>query len=72
MPRLFARNEKQFIAQEVNKSRLVTKIWWAVEGVNGQIKKVFHLFWNTISNHYIGSDKLRRFLRIGCAMLNAL
>ena len=56
---------------EGNASRLVAKLRWVIESVNGRIKNVFNFFDNTISNHYVGNGKLRRFIRIASALLNA-
>jgi DDE superfamily endonuclease len=71
MPNLLTRGHKQFTWEEANESRLVTKIRWVVESVNGRIKNVFKFFRSTIQNTYIDNDKAARFLRIACAMLNA-
>jgi len=71
MPRLLAKGQKQFTDLEGNASRMVTKLRWVIESVNGRIKNVFHFFRNTISNHYVRNGKMKRFLRIACAMLNA-
>jgi hypothetical protein len=71
MPRLLTGNRKQFTDLEGNESRLVTKVRWVIEAVNGRLKNVFNFFDNTIQNHYVENNKLLRFLRISCAMLNA-
>jgi hypothetical protein len=71
MLQLLTGKKKQFSDLKANESRPVTKIRWVIESVNGRIKNKFHFFNNTIQNHYVGNNKLLRFLRVACAMLNA-
>jgi len=70
MPNLLPRNQKQLTCAQANESRLCTAVRWVVESVYGRLKNVFKFFGRKISNHYICSDKLNRFIRIACAMLN--
>src|SRR5271156_3259486 len=71
MPNLLGPKRAQFTCEEANESRLVTKVRWIVESVNGRIKNVFRFFDHVIPNTYLTHDKLGRLLRIACAMLNA-
>ena len=71
MPSLLEKGQRQFTTMEGDASRLVTKLRWVIESVNGRIKNVFNFFDNTISNRYVGNGKLRRFLRIASPLLNA-
>lgn len=69
MPNLLKKKQKQFTDKEGNQSRQVTMERWLVEAVNGRLKNKFSFFDCTIRNSYI--PKLRRFLRIACALINA-
>lgn len=69
MPHLLSKNQKEYTAEEANESRCVTKIRWVVESVNGRLKIMFPFFQDTIHNNYL--NKVGRFLRIACAMINA-
>lgn len=67
MPR-FLNKQQQFSTEDANKTRLVTKVRWVVEAVNGQLKN-WRAFDKVIPNTqipYIGD-----YVRIVCAMLNA-
>ena len=64
----FLNKQAQFSTEEANKTRLVTKIRWVVEAVNGQLKN-----WRALNNvipnvqiPYIGD-----YVKIVCAILNA-
>ena len=71
MPNLLQPKQTQFTQEQANESRLVTKVRWVVESVNGRLKNVFKFFRGVISNNYLADNKLRRFVRISCAFLNA-
>ena len=63
----FLKGKKQHSTQEANKSRLVTKVRWVVEAVNGLIK-TWLFFKNIVPNksiRYIGDD-----FRAVCALIN--
>jgi len=70
MPSLLPRTQKQLTCKEGNESRLCTAVRWVVESANGRLKNVFPFFGHTISNKYLCSTKLNRFVRIACAILN--
>lgn len=68
MPHFLNKSQRQHSTEEANESRLVTKVRWVVESVNGRIKK-----WKALSNTmpntqipYIGD-----YVRIVCSICNA-
>ena len=68
MPHFLNKPQKQHTSEEANESRLVTKVRWVVESVNGRIKK-----WKVLSNilpnsqiPYVGD-----YVRIVCSLCNA-
>ncbi|XP_033729800.1 uncharacterized protein LOC117318996 [Pecten maximus] len=67
MPRFLSRGQKQFTTEEANSSRLVTKIRWIVESVNGRIKQ-WKFLQNIVPNNqipYIGD-----YVQLICALCN--
>lgn len=48
MPKLLAKNQKQFEESEANESREVTMLRWVTESANGRIKNMFKFFDHTI------------------------
>jgi hypothetical protein len=58
---------KQHTTEDANASRLVTKIRWIVESVNGRIKQ-WRFFDKVVSNHYI--PYIGEFIRLVSAMCN--
>jgi len=74
MPKFLKPKQKQFTCQEANESRMVTLTRWVVEAVNGLLKNVFKFFELVVPNHYFirnCNEKLGRYIRICCAILNA-
>lgn len=67
MPDYLAKNQKQHDVLEANESRLVTKIRWVVEAVNGLIKN-WKYFDNIILN--VNIPHIKRDFRIVCAIIN--
>ena len=63
----FLNGKKQFDVGNVNASRLVTKVSWIVESVNGRLKQ-FKFFNQTIQNNLI--PYLKDYLLIICAIIN--
>ena len=63
----FLNGSKQHTDKESNESRLITKIRWVVESVNGQIKK-WEYFKNTVSN--VNIKYLFKDFRIVCTLIN--
>lgn len=69
----FLSGRKRFEDKEANETRLVTLVRWVVEAVNGRLKNMFHFFDTIISHQYFTKNcnrKLRRYLRIACALMN--
>ncbi len=63
----FLDGQRQFSAEEANRSRCITKVRWVVEAANRRIKQ-FKYFANTIQNSsliYLQSD-----LSVVCALIN--
>jgi hypothetical protein len=63
----FLDGRRQFLAEEANQSRCITKVRWVVEAANRRIKQ-FKYFANTIQNSsliYLETD-----LSIACALIN--
>jgi len=60
----------QFSTADANASRLITKLRWPVESVNGKIKR-FKLFRNVITNHHLIDGRIDSYFRIACSILNA-
>ncbi len=50
MPHFMPSGAKQLTCEQANESRLVTKVRWIVEDVNGQIKQTFQHFNKTLQN----------------------
>ena len=67
IPCFLSKNQTQFTTAEANQTRLVTKLRWIVESVNGRIKK-FEYFNKMISNNSI--PKINENLFILCSLLN--
>ena len=68
MPPFLSKKQQQFTTHEANESRLVTKVRWVVEAVNGRIKQ-----WKFINN-IIRNTELRfigQYVNIVCALCNA-
>ncbi len=63
----FMNGKKQFYVGDANRSRLVTKVRWIVESVNGRLKQ-FKFFNQTIQNSSI--PHLKDYLLITCAIIN--
>ncbi|GBP88771.1 hypothetical protein EVAR_65370_1 [Eumeta japonica] len=64
----FLNKQKQFSTEDANETRLVTKVRWVVEAVNGQLKN-WRALDKVVPNSqipYIGD-----YVRIICAVLNA-
>ncbi|CAC5358837.1 unnamed protein product [Mytilus coruscus] len=58
MPKILPKGQKQFTTEEADASRLVTKIRWVVESINGRLKQWKYLQ-NVVSNTqipYIGDN----------------
>ena len=63
----FLDGKRQFLAEEANQSRCITKVRWIVEAANRRIKE-FKYFANTIQNSslcYLEND-----LSVVCALIN--
>lgn len=69
MPHFLNKTQKQHTTEEANESRLVTKVRWVVESVNGRVKK-----WKALSNTMPNSQipYVGDYVRIVCALCNAL
>ncbi|XP_060073207.1 uncharacterized protein LOC132553020 [Ylistrum balloti] len=67
MPFYLQKGCKQHSTEEANLSRLVTKVRWVVESVNGRIKQ-WKLFDKVVPNTLIPS--IGDFVRIICALIN--
>lgn len=63
----FLHGKRQFDVSDANHSRLVTKVRWIVESVNGRLKQ-FKFFNQTVQNCLI--PHLKDYLLITCAILN--
>lgn len=61
-------DKNQLTTQEANQTRLVTKVRYDVERVNGLMKTVWKIFRETIDIHYI--PKIMTDFEIGAALLN--
>lgn len=61
-------HQSQLTTIEANKSRLVTKVRYNVERVNGVMKSVWKIFFNTIDTHYI--PKIMTDFEIGAVLIN--
>ncbi|CAC5400582.1 unnamed protein product [Mytilus coruscus] len=61
MPLYLKKGQKQHTTEEANTSRLVTKVRWIVESVNGRLKQ-WRFFDKVVSNHYI--PFIRELLRL--------
>lgn len=70
MPHFLGRRP-QHPTSEANESRLVTKIRWVVESVNGRLKNVFRMFRDVLPNTFIKKNRAYEYFQIGCALLNA-
>lgn len=67
MPVYLKKGSKQHTTEDANASRLITKIRWIVESINGRLKQ-WRFFDKVVSNHYI--PHLGDFLRIVAAICN--
>lgn len=67
MPVYLKKGSKQHTTEDANASRLITKIRWIVESINGRLKQ-WRFFDKVVSNHYI--PHLGEFLRIIAAICN--
>ncbi|XP_071181323.1 uncharacterized protein [Mytilus edulis] len=67
MPLYLKKGQKQHTTEEANSSRLVTKVRWIVESVNGRLKQ-WRFFDKVVSNHYI--PFIGELLRLVCALCN--
>ena len=67
MPAYLQKNEKQHSVKEANESRLVTKIRWVVESVNGVIK-TWKYFDQVVLN--INIPHIKQDFRLVCALIN--
>ncbi|XP_062610716.1 uncharacterized protein LOC134272508 [Saccostrea cucullata] len=67
MPCFLRKGSNQHCTEEANLSRLITKVRWVVESVNGRIKN-WKLLDKVISNHYVSS--IGDFVRIVCSLCN--
>ena len=68
MPHFLNKSQKQHTTEEANESRLVTKVRWVVESVNGRVKK-----WKALSNKMPNSQipYVGDYVRIVCSLCNA-
>lgn len=64
----FINKQAQFVTKDANETRLVTKVRWVVEAVNGQLKN-WRVLNNVIPNVQI--PYIRDYVQIVCAILNA-
>lgn len=67
MPYFLKKNQDQFTTLEANETRLVTKIRWVVEAINGVIKR-FKYFNNIVPNQMI--PHIKNDFRIICSLIN--
>ena len=67
MPVYLKKGSKQHSTEDANTSRLITKIRWIVESINGRLKQ-WRFFDKVVSNHYI--PHIGEFLRIIAAISN--
>ncbi|XP_033752795.1 uncharacterized protein LOC117336398 [Pecten maximus] len=67
MPTYLAKGKKQHTTEEANLSRLVTKVRWVVESVNGRLKQ-FRLFDKVMPNTFV--PHIGDLVKIVCAVLN--
>ncbi|KAJ8314676.1 hypothetical protein KUTeg_006826, partial [Tegillarca granosa] len=67
MPSYLSKGHKQHSTEEANLSRLVTKVRWVVESVNGRIKQ-WKLLDKVVPNTLV--PKIGDFVRIICALCN--
>ena len=65
MPVYLKKGSKQLSTEDANTSRLITKIRWIVESINGRLKQ-WLFFEKVVSNHYI--PHFGDFLRIIAAI----
>ena len=68
MPHFLTKSQKQLSTEEANETRLVTKVRWVVESVNGRVKQLKAVS-NVMPNSqipYIGD-----YIRIICSVCNA-
>lgn len=68
MPSFADKPSLPLTTQQANSSRLITKVRYIVEVVNGRIKKIFKYFDRTIQNTTL--DTLFNDFKIACALLN--
>ncbi|XP_015790323.1 uncharacterized protein LOC107367154 [Tetranychus urticae] len=68
MPSLLNKNQSSFTTEQANHSRIVTKVRYAVEDVNGRVKSVYRIFNNVWQNKAL--DHAFTDFRIACALLN--
>uniref|UniRef100_T1KG68 DDE Tnp4 domain-containing protein n=1 Tax=Tetranychus urticae TaxID=32264 RepID=T1KG68_TETUR len=68
MPALKAKKQKQFTTEQANDSRIVTKVRYAVEDVNGRVKSTYRQFTNVWQNKAL--DHAFDDFKIACALLN--
>ena len=68
MPHFLNKPQKQHTTEEVNESRLVTKVRWVVESENGRVKR-----WKALSNTMLNSQIPYKgdYVRIVCSLCNA-
>ena len=68
MPHFLTQSQKQLSTEEANETRLVTKVRWVVESVNGKVKQ-----WKAVSNEMPNSQipYIDDYIRIICSVFNA-
>ena len=69
MPDYIDKDKKQLTTEQANHSRLITKIRFIVEVINGRVKKTYHYFDNVWSNKAV--PHVMEDFRIACAVYNA-
>ena len=67
MPAFLPKGQKQHIVEEANLSRLVTKVRWVVESVNGRAKQ-WKMLDKVVPNILV--PNIGDFVRIVCALIN--
>ncbi|XP_069130866.1 uncharacterized protein [Argopecten irradians] len=67
MPSYLTKGKKQHTVEEANLSRLVTKVRWVIESVNGRLKQ-FRLFDKVIPTTFV--PHIGDLVRITCAVFN--
>ena len=67
MPSYLQKGQKQHSSEEANLSRLITKVRWVVESVNGRIKQ-FQFLNKVVPNKYL--PYVGDFVKIVCGLIN--